>query len=123
MSATGPASVGRPRLSSSAPALHTVEELVGDRVVVEQAAMAGFTRSIASTVHLAGGGRVFVKAGEVGDSGGDAVTTGAALAPVIANLGPALLGHRIVDGWSVAIYEHIPGAAIDQWDDDAVEAM
>lgn len=85
--------------------------------------MAGYTRAIASTVRLSGGGRVFVKAGEVGDSVDDGVTIGAALAPVIGDLGPALLGHRIVDGWSVAIYEHIPGAAIEQWDDDAVEAM
>ncbi len=59
----------------------------------------------------------------VGNARGDAVTVGAQLAPVVGDLGPPLLGHQIVDGWSIAVDDFIPGSAIDSWDDHAVRAM
>lgn len=120
----GPAPFRRPLLAESGGALvAAVADVVGDRVVDERPAAAGFTMSVASTVRLSRGGRVFVKAGEVGSSAGEAVTTGAELAPVIGDLEPALLGHRVVDGWSVAVYEHVPGEAVEEWDQGAVAAM
>jgi len=97
--------------------------MTGDRITAERPAAGGCTRSVASTVHLARGGTVFVKAGEVGTAAGAAVTTGAELAPVIGDLGPALRGHRVVGGWSVAVDDHVPGGAVEVWDDDAVAAM
>lgn len=108
----------------SAPALvEAVEDLVSDRVVGEQPAAASFTLSVASTVHLADSGPVFVKAGEVDSAIGDAVTTGAELAPLVSELGPPLVGHRVVEGWSVAVYDYIVGAAIEVWDEDSAHAM
>jgi hypothetical protein len=97
--------------------------MLKDEIILEQPAAAGFTMSVASTMHLAQGGKVFVKAGEVEGAAGDAVTTGAELAPILGDLGPELVDHRVVDGWSVAIYDHIPGTAIEHWDDGAVRAM
>jgi hypothetical protein len=114
----------RPLLKEVAPAVAVaVEEPTNDSIVGEQPAAAGFTMSVASTVRLAHSSPVFVKAGEVGSAAGDAVTTGAELVPVIGDLGPPLIGHRIVSGWSVAVYDHISGAAIEDWDEDAVQAM
>lgn len=119
-----PPSFRRPLLAASGRAVvAAVEDMTGGRITGERPAAAGFTVSVASTVHLSRGGPVFVKAGEVGTAAGEAVTTGAALAPVIGDLAPDLLGHRLVDGWSVAVYEHVPGAAVDAWDEDAVRAM
>jgi hypothetical protein len=121
---TGPPSSRRPRLSQSPRGVGAaVKDLAEDGIAREEPAAAGFTMSVASTVHLARGGRVFVKAGEVGSAAGQAVTTGAELAPLIGDLGPALRGHRVVDGWSVAVYDHVPGAAIEVWDESAVGAM
>lgn len=122
--ATGPPPSRRPLLSESALGLiAAVEDVVGEKVRGEQPAAAGFTMSVASTLRLARGGKVFVTAGEVGSAAGQAVTTGAELAPTIGDLGPQLRSHRIVEGWSVAIYDHIPGAAIEQWDDHAVRSV
>lgn len=124
MTPTGPASIRRPRLSQAPRSLSdAVEDLAADTIAGEEPAAAGFTTSVASTVRLARGGQIFVKAGEVDSAAGQAVTTGAELAEVIGDLGPALLGHRVIDGWSVAVYDHIPGAAIEEWDADAVRAM
>ncbi|WP_153011637.1 aminoglycoside phosphotransferase [Serinicoccus chungangensis] len=100
-----------------------VEHLTYDRLLDEQPAAAGFTMSIASTVKLARAGTVFVKAGQVGTAAGDAVTTGAQLAPVIGDLGPPLVGHLIVEGWSVAVYDFIAGTALGRWDESAVLEM
>ena len=100
-----------------------VEDMTGRTITGERPAAVGFTMSVASTVHLTGGSQVFVKAGEADRAAGEAVTTGAELAPVLGDLAPALLGHRTVDGWSIAVYDHVPGDAIEQWDEVAVSAM
>lgn len=114
----------RPRLRGAPDALTAaVEHLTNDRIVGEHPAAAGFTPSIASTIELAHSGKVFVKAGKVGNGLGEAVTTGAQLAPFVGDLGPPLLGHQVIDGWSIALYEFIPGSAIDSWDTKAVRAM
>jgi hypothetical protein len=119
-----PAAFRRPLISESPDVVTAaVEQLVNDRIVREQPAAVGFTPSIASTVELARERKVFVKAGAVGTGPGDAVTTGVQLAPVVGDLGPPLLGHRIADGWSIAVYDFIRGSAIDSWDEQAVSAM
>ena len=113
----------RPTLTAAPAALGAVEEILRGRVVREVPARAGFTRSVASAVACANGARAFVKAGPVGTDGGEAVSVGAQLAPVVGDLGPALLGHAVVEGWSVAVYDRIEGQALTTWDDQAVKAM
>lgn len=107
----------RPRLLESAPVavIDYVRETVASRFLREQPAADGFTPSVASIITAEDDRQVFVKAGPKGDTGGEAVRTGAELAQVITDLGPALLSWAERDGWYVAVYERLAGAAVDEW--------
>lgn len=107
----------RPRLLDTAPSavVDHVAEVLGAQITLEQPAVAGFTHSVASLVSAEDGRALFVKAGLHNEAGGDAVRTGGELAEAIGDLGPALLSAAELDGWVVAIYERLPGAAVEQW--------
>jgi hypothetical protein len=98
--------VQRPRLADAPTTVRAaVEELLGGPVVAERAAAAGFTPSVASIVVGSGGNRLFVKAAPVGEGLGEAVRAGVALAEVVAELAPRLVGSARVGQWRVAAYE------------------
>jgi hypothetical protein len=107
----------RPRLLQSAPAavVDHVRKTLASQVLHEQQAADGFTPSVASVITALDGRQVFVKAGPTDEAGGEAVRTGAELAQVITDLGPALLSWAERDGWNVAIYERLSGDAIHEW--------
>ena len=75
----------RARLLQSAPAavIDFVREALDDHDLREQTAATGFTPSVASVITAGNGRQVFVKAGPKKHIGGEAVRTGAELAPVI----------------------------------------
>ncbi|MCY1145019.1 phosphotransferase [Actinoplanes sp. Pm04-4] len=101
----------RPRLAEAPAAVReAVKELLGARVQTEQPAQGGFTPSIASVV-VGRGSRLFVKAAPLGMG----VEVGAALAEAVGEIGPRLVGFRVVGDWRVAAYEVIEGAAVRQW--------
>ncbi|SIN77985.1 aminoglycoside phosphotransferase family protein [Agromyces cerinus] len=111
------AEFARPLLLRTAPisVVEFVTSVLGGGIARETPAAAGFTPSVASVVSAASGRHVFVKAGAVGDAGGDAVRVGAELASTIGDLGPPLLSWSESDGWVVAVYERVHGAAIAEW--------
>jgi hypothetical protein len=115
----------RPRLLRAAPP--SVVEYVGDilrgRPAVERPAADGFTQSVASVVSTAEGTEAFVKAGRNDDPAGAAVRIGAELAGTVGDLGPPLLSWAERDGWFVAIYELLPGAAVEEWRTDDFEPL
>ncbi|GIE83230.1 hypothetical protein Aph02nite_91800 [Actinoplanes philippinensis] len=89
--------------------------LLGEPVLVEQAAAAGFTPSIASIVMGRSGVRLFVKAAPVGNGLGEAVEAGAVLADAVGDLGPRLVGAATCGGWRVAAYHVVDGVTIESW--------
>lgn len=114
----------RPRLAQAPQEVRVVvEEALGEAVQFERPAAAGFTESIASAVTSGSGRSVFVKAAPTGGGLGEAVRTGVQLAPLIGDLSPRLLTAQESGGWVVAVYEHVPGSAVEQWDESSVAAM
>ena len=114
----------RPRLIEAPWKVRAVvEEVLGESVKFEQPAAAGFTPAIASTVTGGSGRSVFVKAAPTGGGHGEAVRTGVRLAPLVGDLSPRLLAAEEPEGWVVAVYEHVPGSTVEQWDEPAVDAM
>lgn len=115
----------RPRLLDLAPSsvLEHVTEIMRGPIVLEQPAAAGFTHSIASILTAANGRSVFVKAGLCTEDSGRAVEVGAALAEAIGDLGPELLSWCEMDGWAVAVYQRIPGAAVEVWESRDVREL
>lgn len=107
----------RPRLLESAPStvVDFVRETVDSRTLREWPAAGGFTPSVASVIVADVDRQVFVKAGPKADAGGEAVRTGAELAEVVTDVGPALISWAERDGWYVAVYECLAGAAVDEW--------
>ncbi|MFC4072571.1 phosphotransferase [Actinoplanes subglobosus] len=110
-------SVDRRPLVSAAPEAvrDVVAGLLGEPVVGERAAEAGFTPSIASVVVGRSGARLFVKAAPVGDGLGEAVEAGAVLADAVGDLGPTLVGAVPCGEWRVAAYEVVDGVTVDFW--------
>ena len=45
------------------------------------------------------------------------------MAPLIGDLAPRLLAASDPEGWAVAVYEHVPGEAVEEWDELAVTTM
>ena len=114
----------RPRLSEApAEVRATVEDVLGESVRFEQPATAGFTPAIASTVTGDSGRSVFVKAAPNDGDLGVAIRTGVQLAPLIGDMAPRLLAAGEPEGWVVAVYEHVLGDALEEWDEPAVAAM
>ncbi|BCJ39355.1 hypothetical protein GCM10010168_63970 [Actinoplanes ianthinogenes] len=112
---TNRAALTRPRLAAAPESVRAaVSDLLGAPIGTERPAPAGFTRSIASVVE-GGGSRLFVKAAPIGDGSGAAVAAGAALADVVGDLGPRLVGFRTVDDWQVAAYEVVEGETVTRW--------
>lgn len=111
------AAFARPLLLSTAPtsAIEFVTALLGSRIARETPAAAGFTQSVASIVSTTSGRDAFVKAGIVGEAGGEAVRIGAELAATIGDLGPPLSSWTESDGWVVAVYERIHGVEVAEW--------
>lgn len=109
--------LARPRLLASAPEsiIEHVRDLLATSTLREVPASDGFTDSVASIIEAADGRQVFVKAGRGSDAGGQAVRTGAELASVITDLGPALLSSAEREGWYVAVYERLEGETVDLW--------
>ncbi|WP_307834371.1 phosphotransferase [Paractinoplanes lichenicola] len=98
----------RPRLSDAPDAVREmVESLLGEPIVAEHPASAGFTPSIASEVAGAGGRRLFVKVGT-----DDA---GLILAAVTGSLAPRLVGSGVVGEWRIAAYEVVEGEPVTRW--------
>lgn len=104
-------------LVSSAPEMvrEAVAGVLGEPVVGERAAEAGFTPSIASLVVGRSGARLFVKAAPVGDGLGEAVEAGAVLADAAGDLGPRLVDAVACGEWRIAAYEVVDGGPVDQW--------
>ncbi len=114
----------RPRLSEAPREVRAVvEDVLGESVRLEQPAEMGFTPAIASTVAGGSGRSVFVKAAPTGSGLGEAVRTGVQLAPLIGDLSPRLLAASEPKDWVVAVYERVPGCAVEQWDESTVTAM
>lgn len=115
----------RPRLVGAAPpgVIDYVCESVGSHVFREQPAADGFTPSVASIITTEDNRQVFVKAGPTTEAGGEAVRTGAELAHVVTDVGPALLSWAERDGWYVAVYERIAGEAIEEWRSDDLAGL
>lgn len=114
----------RPRLSQAPAAVRSVvQHVLREPIRHEQPAAFGFTPAVASTVTARGGRTVFVKAGPLGSGLGEAVRTGAQLAAIVGDLAPQLLAAAEVDGWAVAVYEHVSGAAVREWDEPLTAAM
>lgn len=114
----------RPRLMDAPEAVRAVvEDELGEPVALERPAVAGFTPAVASTIAGHSGRSVFVKAAPLAGGPGEAVQTGVDLAPLIGDLAPGLLASAQTDGWVVAVYEHVPGEALAEWDEPAVAAM
>lgn len=106
----------RPRLADApAEVRERVDALLGECVVAEVPAPAGFTASVASTVVGAGGARLFVKAAPVGEGFGEAVEAGVVLADVTGDLGPRLVGAAAVGAWRIAAYEVVDDEAVTSW--------
>ncbi|WP_433795819.1 phosphotransferase [Actinoplanes sp. CA-252034] len=106
----------RPLLSEAPDAVRDwVAGLLGEPVVVERAAEAGFTPSIASVVNGRSGARLFVKAAPIGNGLGEAVEAGTALAETVGDLGPRLAGAGSCGEWRVAAYEVVDGTAVEEW--------
>ena len=105
-----------------------VTRLAGDAVVGASAPVgSGFTGAYAGTVTLAGGGRVFVKAGApdqphvVGALEQEAVVLAALPRGVPA---PTILGFASVDGWSLLVLGVVEGRMPGQpWTPAEVEAV
>ncbi|WP_308121192.1 aminoglycoside phosphotransferase [Paractinoplanes bogorensis] len=99
----------RPRLADAPSAVQTeVEALLGERVVAEHPAGAGFTSSIASVIVGARGRRLFVKAAPDAS-----VRNGVVLAAVG---GPRLVGSATVGAWEIAAYEVVDGSPVARWE-------
>ena len=114
----------RPRLSEAPGEIRAaVENVLGEPVRFETPATAGFTPSMASTVTGSSGRTVFVKAAPNDGDLGSYIRTGVQLAPLIGDLAPRLLAATEIEGWVVAVYEHVPGDALEEWDEPAVAAM
>jgi hypothetical protein len=114
----------RPRLSHAPPAVRAVvENVLRAPVRHERPAAFGFTPAVASTVTGDKGRAVFVKAGPLGAGLGEAVRTGVRMCAVVGDLAPPLLAAAEVNGWAVAVYEHVPGDALAEWDEPATDAM
>lgn len=115
----------RPRLLESAPAavVDYVRGAIDSVVVEEHPAADGFTFSVASVITAEDGQQIFVKAGPKATAGGQAVSTGAELAQLTLDIGPALLSWAERDGWYVAIYERLAGAAVDRWQTRDIEGL
>ena len=115
----------RPSLVGAAPlgVIDYVRDSVGSHFFREQPAADGFTPSVASIITTEDDRQVFVKAGPTTDAGGEAVRTGAELAQVVTDLGPALLSWAERDGWYVAIYERLAGAAIVEWQREDIAGL
>jgi len=122
---TGPASFARPRLLQGAPdsVIDFVSMTLGGQIAQEEPAADGFTESVASVITSTSGSIAFVKAGPFGVGYGEAVKAGAELAAVIGDLGPPLLSTLDADGWSAAVYEVVPGAAILDWREEDLEQL
>jgi hypothetical protein len=110
-------SVDRRPLLSEAPdaVLDAVAGVLGEPVVGERAAEAGFTPSIASVVTGRSGARLFVKVAPVGNGFGEAVEAGAVLADAVGDLGPRLVGAVACGEWRVAAYEVVDGTPVASW--------
>ena len=114
----------RPRLSDAPSEVRAaVEDVLGEPVRFERPATAGFTPAIASTVTGDSGRSVFVKAAPNEDGLGSSIRTGVQLAPLIGDLAPRLLAASEPEGWVVAVYEHVSGDAVEEWDELAVSTM
>lgn len=114
----------RPRLSEAPGGIRAlVEAALGESAWTEAPAAAGFTPAIASTITGESGRSVFVKAAPNVDGLGDAVRTGVRLAPLVGDLSPRLLASDDSGDWFVAVYERVPGDALDEWDEPAVDWM
>jgi len=114
----------RPRLSEApAEVRAAVEDVLGEPVRFERPAIAGFTPAIASTVTGDSGRSVFVKAATNDGDLGAFIRAGVQLAPLIGDLAPRLLAAGETEGWVVAVYELVPGDALEEWDEPAVAAM
>ena len=99
----------RLRLSDAPDAVRErVETLLGEPIVAEYPASAGFTQSTASVIVGARGARCFVKAAP--DS---SVRAGVILAAVG---GPRLIGSATVGTWEIALYEVVDGSAVTRWE-------
>ncbi|MFB2556744.1 hypothetical protein [Herbiconiux liangxiaofengii] len=124
MSRTG-GDFSRPRLLEVAPlpVVEFVRDLLSGGSLSERPAADGFTASVASIVSSDDGRDVFVKAGPTADPGGAAVRVGAELAEIVSDLGPALLGWAERDGWYVAVYERLAGAAVEGWRSSDLEGL
>jgi hypothetical protein len=114
----------RPRLlDGPAEVLSATADLLEGRVVSETPATAGFTPAVASLVRTADGRPFFVKAAPPDHGLADAIRAGVEVAPVIGDLGPALLGFGETAGWAIAVYTAVDGAALEWWHPSAVEQM
>lgn len=114
----------RPRLRDApAEVRAAVRDVLGEPVRLEQPATAGFTPAIASTVTGVSGRSVFVKAAANEGGLGSLIRTGVQLAPLIGDLAPRLLAASEPEGWVVAVYEHVPGGAVEEWDEPTRRAM
>lgn len=115
----------RPRLLESAPAsvVEYVRETADSLVLEEHPAADGFTASVASIIVTDKGRELFVKAAPTTNPSGEAVCTGAELAEVIEDIGPPLLSWAERDGWYVAVYERIAGAAVIRWQEQDIEHL
>jgi hypothetical protein len=100
-----------------------VAGLLGEPIVGERAAEAGFTPSIDSVVSGRSGTRLFIKAAPVGDGLGEAVATGAVPADAIGEPGPRLVRAVSSGEWRVAAYEVVDGATVDTWTPADVEEL
>jgi hypothetical protein len=97
--------------------------VLGSARIRELPAADGFTSAVASIVMRQSGQALFVKAAPSADDAGIAVRTGAILADTISDLGPALVSWTEIDGWSVALYERLTGAAVDVWRADDLQNL
>lgn len=98
-------------------------EVLGEPVVGEWAAEAGFTPSIASVVAGRSGARLFVKAAPIGTGLGEAVEAGAVLADAVGDLGPRLLRAVSCGEWRVAAYKVVDGVTVDAWSSADVDEV
>jgi hypothetical protein len=103
----------RPRLlDCPTSVVHAAESLLGDPIIGEQPAPAGFTRTIASLVATERT-TVFVKAAPAPDS--QAIRNAITIAPYTPQVAPSLLGWADLGAWALACWEPVDGATIAQW--------